>query len=602
MKNNKMFSRLGAAMVAILLFSSVQFSNAAGTLAGTTISNTATVQYNAGLNIRTGTSNTVTMTVGYKVSINLFASSSATTTSDSTILYKAFYATNSGNYGDNLKLSVGHLPTGWAAQIYKDKNNNQLWDGGDSLITSGGNIYADTLIANRIPLILKIAIPSGVNAPDNMIDSVTVYVESNSTGPVGVVRVGGAGRQTYFANVTIAKPVLTISGVQSPALPSAAQRIPGSTFTYTLSLQNTGHLAIQNGATFTFALDTNFNFTSATNSGLNSGTNGSGNGGTVSWTMNATDLPASMGAAITRQVVVTIQQITANGTGAKSGNTITIMDSTATQKTTSQLSYSDGLHGYTKGTAALTPFVVSQASGAVVTQVTANQNGNPGDSLTYTFKVFNRGNAAMTFTLSQVQSGGTLDTVHLFTATSGVTGSQPFITSSILAGDSLTLYAYLRVNVTGQNGNTIIRLLSAAPGTAGTQPNGGSNYSPSITITTTVTAPNLSISLTQAWISGVGTITNPAPGDTIEYTLTITNSGTGNATNLTTSNVIPNNTTFGPNSYGVGLGIQVDGVAKTNAVAGNDGANFNANTVTVESTTVNGGGGTKVVKYRVAIN
>ncbi len=595
------FFRFGIAIAMVALLSVSQQSFAAGTLAGTTISNTATVQYNAGVNVRTGTSNTITMTVGYKVSINLSASSSNTTTVDSTILYKYFNFTNTGNYPDNFAVSVGHFPTNWTVSLYKDINASGTWDGGDSLFTSGGALYLDTVsVTHNIGIIAKIVVPQGTDAPDNLIDSVTVYVESNGAGPGGVVRVGGAGRQVHFANITIAKPVISISGAQNPSSPSAAQRIPGSTFTYTVSLQNTGHRAIENGATFTFKLDNDFRFTSADGSGANSGQDGNGNGGTVTWTLGATDLSASMGAAITRQVVVTIEQVTANGTGATVGNTVTIMDSTASPSTTSQLIYGDGLHVWSKGTAALTSFTVSQASGAYVRQITANQNGNPGDSLTYTLNILNRGNGAMTFTMNQAVSGGDLDTVHLFTATPGGAGSQPFVTASIPAGDSLTVYAYLIVNVTGQNGNTIIRLLSAAPGTAGTTPNGAGNYNPSVTVTTTVTAPNLSIVLSQAFISGTGDITNPAPGDVIEYTLLITNNGTGTATNLSTSNAIPSNTTFATDSYGVGQGIQVDGSAKTN-IADADGATYSANTVTAGPFTV-AAAGTKTIKYRVTIN
>jgi hypothetical protein len=51
----------------------------------------------------------------------------------------------------------------------------------------------------------------------------------------------------------------------------------------------------------------------------------------------------------------------------------------------------------------------------------------------------------------------------------------------------------------------------------------------------------------------------------------------------------------------VGDGILVDTVPKTNNVGDSDGAHFTANTITVESTTVNAGA-TKVVKYRVAVN
>jgi uncharacterized repeat protein (TIGR01451 family) len=306
-----------------------------------------------------------------------------------------------------------------------------------------------------------------------------------------------------------------------------------------------------------------------------------------------------MGSPITRTVNVTIQQVTKNGTGAAAGSLISIMDST--KITTTNLVFNDGVNTHTIATAKLTQVTVAQASGAYVTQLTANQSKNPGDSTVYQIRVKNRGNSAMTFTLSQARSGGNLDTTHLFTATSGVAGSQPFTTAVINAGDSLGLYVYLIVNVTGQNGNTIIRVITAAPGTAGTQPLGAGNYNPTDTITTTVTAPNLNIFLGQAWISGVGNISNPAPGDVIEYTLTITNNGTGTATNLSTTNVIPTNTTFLPNAYAAGKGIMIGGVAQTNVVDGDNGS-FVGSTVSASSLTVNGGGASVAIKYQVSVN
>lgn len=580
MRHNNMFSRFGAAMVIALLISSVQFSVAAGTLAGTTITNQADVQYNAGSNVRTGQSNSVTMTVGYKVSINILPGSSSTTTVDSTIINKAFYFYNSGNYSDNFKMSVANVPAGWTAQLFKDENDNQLWDGGDSLITSGGALYTDTTLANHIPLILRITIPQGTDAPDAMVAAITVDVESDGTGPSGVVRVGGAGTQTYTANVTIAKPIISFS--VTPTFTS--DKIPGENQSYALTITNTGSAATIGNSTVTWKYD---------DTNLENETGGAPSGGTATWTI------ASL-AAVSGDTTVTftadIEQTSNNGTGVAAGTTIT--NGTAGSK----IDYSDGLHTYSVNVASTTALLVGQASGAYVNQITANQSGNPGDSITYVIHVRNRGNAAMTFDLSQaMNAGGDLDTVHFFTATSGVIGSQPFTTASIPAGDSLTIYAYLIVNVTGTDGQTIVRDLTASPNVAGATPIGAGNYNPTITVTTTLTSPNLNIALTQAHVYGVGNITNPAPGDSIEYTLTITNNGTGTATNLTTSNAIPTNTTFGPDSYGTGMGILVDGVAKTNAIDV-DNANFNANTVSAGSFSIAGGGATVVIKYRVAVN
>ena len=58
MKNRSMFSRIGVAMVIALLISSVQHSFAAGTTAGTAITNTASVTFNDGANVKNKTSNT----------------------------------------------------------------------------------------------------------------------------------------------------------------------------------------------------------------------------------------------------------------------------------------------------------------------------------------------------------------------------------------------------------------------------------------------------------------------------------------------------------------------------------------------------------------
>ena len=595
MRTHKLFSRFGLAMVAILLLSSMQHVYAAGTLAGTTITNVASVQYNAGVNVRNGTSNIITMVVGYKVVINLTPSNSSTTTVDSTSIYKAYTVNNTGNYADSLQFTVTHLPAGWIDTVFYDKDASGTETPGDSVLTSGGAGFW-TAISGSHAILLKITLPGYAQAQDNMIDSVTVTTASYGTGPSAVVRVGGNGLQKYTANVTIAQPVLTVTGAQTV---TGSPAIPGSAFAYTLTLQNTGHLAIQDGATLSFKLDSNFNFTSATNSGSNGSVNWAGDGGTVTWTLSHTDLPATMGSPITRTVNVTIQQVTKNGTGAAAGSLISIMDST--KITTTNLVFNDGVNTHTIATAKLTQVTVAQASGAYVTQLTANQSKNPGDSTVYQIRVKNRGNSAMTFTLSQARSGGNLDTTHLFTATSGVAGSQPFTTAVINAGDSLGLYVYLIVNVTGQNGNTIIRVITAAPGTAGTQPLGAGNYNPTDTITTTVTAPNLNIFLSQAWISGVGNISNPAPGDVIEYTLTITNNGTGTATNLSTTNVIPTNTTFLPNAYAAGKGIMIGGVAQTNVVDGDNGS-FVGSTVSASSLTVNGGGASVAIKYQVSVN
>jgi hypothetical protein len=64
--------------------------------------------------------------------------------------------------------------------------------------------------------------------------------------------------------------------------------------------------------------------------------------------------------------------------------------------------------------------------------------------------------------------------------------------------------------------------------------------------------------------------------------------------------VLPGNVTFQTGTYGAGNGIQVDGVAKTNAADGDNGS-FAAGTVTVTIPSL-APNASSVIKFRVAVN
>lgn len=94
--------------------------------------------------------------------------------------------------------------------------------------------------------------------------------------------------------------------------------------------------------------------------------------------------------------------------------------------------------------------------------------------------------------------------------------------------------------------------------------------------------------------------TKPIPGDMLTYTLSIKNNGTANATNITLNSAIPNNTTFNANAYGAGKGVQIDGVAKTNASDG-DGATVSGGSITVIIATL-APGATTQISFKTAVN
>lgn len=94
--------------------------------------------------------------------------------------------------------------------------------------------------------------------------------------------------------------------------------------------------------------------------------------------------------------------------------------------------------------------------------------------------------------------------------------------------------------------------------------------------------------------------TKPVPGDVLTYTLSVRNNGTSNATNITLNTAIPDNTTFNANGYGAGLGVQVDGVGKTNASDG-DGVTYSGGSITVTISTL-APGITTQIKFKTTVN
>lgn len=517
MSTNSKFFRFGIAMAVVLLLSVSQNMFAAGTLAGTVITNKAFVQYNAGVNVRTDSSAASTLTVGYKASINLSAYSSSTTSVDSTILYKYFNFVNTGNYGDNFAVTVGHYPTNWVVTLYKDMNASGTWDGGDSLVTSGGALYLDTAAtSNNIGIIAKIAIPQGNDAADNLNDSVEVSVASNGTGPAGVTRVGGNGSQTYVAHVTINKPVISYYVV--PTL--STNKIPGESQSYELRIVNTGHAATNGSATVKWTYD-NVNLNNESYTG------GTLSGDTVSWSVAS--VAANDSTSLTFSA--TIEQSSHSGTGVPSGTAITNGNSG------SFVTYNDGLHSYSINITSSTSFNVGTASGAVWTVTPADSNGNPGDVIEYQFKLKNTGNHSDNYTLSNTDATGDLNVTHYF-AESSLGSFVTTLSSSLAQGDSIVLYVRDTIPSGALDGQTIKRSIVATTVTGSPiAPIGGAtaaSYSPLITA---VTAPQLTVSLSKTFVSGTGDATNPAPGDIIQWTVTIQNIGTGNATSVSSSNM-----------------------------------------------------------------
>jgi uncharacterized repeat protein (TIGR01451 family) len=565
--------------IAFLFIVATQMASANGTAAGTAITNQASVTYDAGTDSRQASSNTVTLYVAQKVVINWSPSSSPNRTSstvDAVVRYYDFTVTNNGNRADNFNLTTADLvgvPSGtWAVEIVESNSNNA--------VTSTGTLAPDASFSGR----LKVTIPA--NQTDGTQKTATLTATSTATDdPANNIVVANAGQTSDFTvAITIAKPVITFSAAQSPASPTNAQRIPGQDFTYTVTLQNTGTLGISGSATITSVLDPNFRYVSSTGSGAISGQDANGNGGTVTWTVPASSLGVGS-SAITRDVVVQIQQVTGNGTGAASGTAMTAMATGSSTQT--KIQFNDGDNTYNQDNSDSFSFSVGTASGAVLTQVTPDGSGNPGSTVEYEYTIKNTGNHTDGFDLSEVQNGGDLDASHIFSLTS--LGSAVTSVSGLAQGTTTTIYVRVAVPASASDAQTIVRSLTATTQTASaTAPTGGSTSS-SDDVTTTVTAPVIAVVLAGgqndivSQPSGFNGNTNVIPGTVMRYTVTITNSGTGYATNISSSNVNAHLTsnTIVPSS----VDVDADGDGTFEATGLGNGGTFTGGNVAINQTT-----------------
>ena len=508
-----------------------QMALATGTLAGTPITNQATVSFVAGSNTRSATSNTVTLYVAQTVTINYSpANSSSGSSVDGTTIYRAFTIVNNSNGTDNFTLTTPSVPTGWTAAIYHDQGTVGTFDVSDVLTGSTGSMIADA----SYNVIVAITIPfSNTNAVDG--NSYNVVLRATSTavnaGNIVVANLGQTG--DYTATVNIQKPVVTMGVVTVEPSP----KIPGADFSFTLTVQNTGSGAVSGTSTLTYTLPADFKYVGTSPTTLGNGVvltyNPSGSyGGTLVMTVPAGLLAAAPTSAFTIPFTAEIQQISNNGSGPLNSASIT------SAATDFSLSYNDGATSKTQGATSSSgfggAFTVSTASGVSMTVASATQTGNPGADVDYQLTLTNAGNHSDGFTFSQAQNGGNWNTAHTFSLTQG--GASITSVTGLAAGGVQNIWVRVTVDANATDTQTIVRDLTATTQTSSpVAPTGGSTASTK-TVTTTVTAPQLSVTLDTLYVSGGTSAKNPVPGSVIRYTVTITNTGSGTATSISSSN------------------------------------------------------------------
>ncbi|MCY1673102.1 hypothetical protein OVA07_19020 [Novosphingobium sp. SL115] len=208
---------LGAAGILALAVLGANPAHAAGTTAGSTITNTVSVAFQVGGISQTGTSASDTLTVDRKVNVTVAEVGTTTTTVSpgQTSAVTTFSVTNSSNAVLDFALTGLQQTGGTAAhsgtdsfdvtnvRIYRDANANGIYDSGtDTLVTYLDELAADGTATVFVVSDVPLSLATGSVAAVTLTATGREGGASGSTGAALVQTTGGntAGMDTVFAD------------------------------------------------------------------------------------------------------------------------------------------------------------------------------------------------------------------------------------------------------------------------------------------------------------------------------------------------------------------------------------------------------------------
>ena len=170
----KRFIVLLAGVVCVLAMAPIPVF-AAGTPAGTVITNTATLNYrDLGGTAFPPVTATITITVAQQAGVAITPISAAQTAGDSTWVVYPFAVQNTGNGKDQFGLTAVSSNT-WTTEIYPDLDGNGVLDPAD--LAAGIVSVTDSLLADSTSrFVARIFVPKGT--ADGTTDDLTVRAES----------------------------------------------------------------------------------------------------------------------------------------------------------------------------------------------------------------------------------------------------------------------------------------------------------------------------------------------------------------------------------------------------------------------------------------
>jgi len=271
-----------------------------------------------------------------------------------------------------------------------------------------------------------------------------------------------------------------------------------------------------------------------------------------------------------------------------------------------------------------TTFEVDRKVDLTVTNGVATTTTPGATNQTVIYTVTNTGNGTDSFTFAPTnQAGDNFDVTNLRVyrdngATPNVfDGTDTLIPAatpvSFTADQSIVFFIVSDIPLTPTNGqNSVVRLTATTTSTAtvgadnpavvdvvfADAGNNGTEFANNqYNIQAATLAVVKSAGIISDPVNGTGANRKAIPGAIIEYTIVVTNSGTVNAAAVTLNDAIPANTTYVANS------MTLNAAALTDAADADAGTTTGApvTSIGVNAGTVNSGGGTATVRFRVTI-
>ena len=486
------------------------------------ISNTATVGDNASIADLTPADNTATDTTPVNAAPDLRISKTdggVSVAPGGTVVYTLSY-TNTGNQGatgislsETVPANTTFTGTGWIC--LPSNNVGSVCTRSVGALAGGGANGSATFTLTVIN-----PVAAGVNQISN-----TATVSDDGANGADPNPANNTGSDTTPLN---AAPALTLRKSDG-----GTTAIPGGTIVYTLSYTNTGNQGAS-GITLSETVPANTIFNpGASSAGWVCAPNANA-GATCTLAVGA----LAAGGNVSRTFAVTVINAVPAGVSQIS-NTASVSDDGSNSAAIITATASD-----TTPLAAAPDLRISKSDGGATT--------TPGGTIVYTLNYTNTGNQGATgVVLSETVPANTTFNAGASSAGWSCATGSPAGTSCTLSVGGLNAgnsgsrtFAVTVVNPIAAGVSQISNTATIADdGANGADPTPANN---SASDTTPITAaPDLALTKSDGGVSA-------APGDTINYTLTITNTGNQGATGVGLSETVPANTTFNPGASTAG--------------------------------------------------